>query len=281
MKTACFIYSDNKKYDKLQECAIKSFKKYHPDIPIFAYTSKNTELSHLKGFPYCKYLFAYEVAKKCNIQKIIILGSDVIICDRLNEFIDNYNFDILTSLDYPYPLEIVAAPICHFKFSFSSDQHVNADVVCFNNINALEEVLNCHKWMLTEYGEQAALNYICNIQNKYTNLIVDGDFKNSNIVYNARAKGNLCAEPNTSPWFKYTSKFQIINNKLYTGVHENISKSKQIKVWHYCDAFGHYNGTEFENKINDWINNGFNLETKNFFSDQCDCGDFFRQKFTI
>lgn len=32
MKTACFIYSDNKKYDKLQECAVNSFKKFHPKL---------------------------------------------------------------------------------------------------------------------------------------------------------------------------------------------------------------------------------------------------------
>ena len=293
MKTACFIYSDNKKYDKLQQCAIKSFKKYHPDIPIFIYSSKNTELAHLKDFPYARYLFAYEVSKKYNIQKIIILGSDTITCNRLDEFIDNDNFDVLTSLDYPYPLQIVAIPVqeviqqvkqfnpCHFTFAFSNNQHVNADVVCFNNISALEEVLNCHKWMKTEYGEQAALNYVCNIQNKYTNFIVDGDYENSEIVYNARAKGNTCERDTVNPFFKYTNLFEVKNNKLYTGTHKNCSKSKQIKVWHYIEGFGCKKDDEFEDSINTWIEKGFNEETKNFFSDQCDCGDFFKQKFTI
>ena len=32
MKTACFIYSDNKKYDKLQECAVRSFKKFCKNV---------------------------------------------------------------------------------------------------------------------------------------------------------------------------------------------------------------------------------------------------------
>ena len=41
MKTACFIYSDNAKYDKLQECAVNSFKKFHPDIDVYLFASKN------------------------------------------------------------------------------------------------------------------------------------------------------------------------------------------------------------------------------------------------
>ncbi len=59
MKTACFIYSDNKKYDKLQECAVRSFKKFHPDIEVYAYTSSNQEFKNLNQISsgYKKFLF--------------------------------------------------------------------------------------------------------------------------------------------------------------------------------------------------------------------------------
>jgi len=294
MKTGCFIYSDSEKYDKLQECAVKSFKKFHPDIDVFTYTSSNTEFKEIKKIAsgYKKFLFARQVALQYGIEKIIILGADTITCSRLDEFINNNEADILTTLDYPYELFLQSVPcdqvakgvafsISHLSLSFSKDDHVNADVVCFNNIKALEDVLNCNKWMCNLYFEQAALNYVCNIQNKHTSFIVDGNYENSNVVYNVRAKGNTTASEGERPWFKYTSLFKVYNNKLHTNTHEYCSKSKQIKVWHYCDGLGNLPKEHFESIINDWIEKGFNQETKDFFTNECDCGDFFKQKFTI
>jgi hypothetical protein len=294
MKIGCFIYSDSPKYDKLQECAVKSFKKFHPDIDVYIYTSENKEFNYLTEISsgYKKFLFAAQVAAKFGIEKIIILGADTITCDRLDEFINDDKSDILSTLDYPYRLELQSIPcdqvykgvvnsISSLALSFSKEDHVNADVVCFNNIKALEEILNCTRWMANEYGEQGALNYVCNIQNKFSNKIVDGDYENSKVVYNARAKGNTTAEPGDRPWFKYTSLFKVQNNKLYTSTHEHCSKSKQIKLWHYCDGLGTLNQEGFEKIINEWIEKGFNKETKDFFTNECDCGDFFKQKFTI
>jgi hypothetical protein len=294
MKIGCFIYSDSPKYDKLQECAIKSFKKFHPDINIYVYTSSNTEFNELRDVSsgYKKFLFAREVSVQFGIEKIIILGADTITCGRLDEFINNNDSDILSTLDYPYQLSLQTIPceqvyqgvvnsVSTLALSFSKNDHVNADVVCFNNIKALEEIINCTRWMANEYGEQGALNYICNIQNKYTNKIVDGDYENSNVVYNARAKGNTTAKSGEKPWFKYTTLFKIEDKKLFTNTHENCLKSKQIKVWHYCDGLGTLNKDNFEKIINQWIENGFNQETKDFFTNECDCGDFFKQKFTI
>ena len=185
MKIGCFIYSDSPKYDKLQECAIKSFKKFHPDINIYVYTSSNTEFNELRDVSsgYKKFLFAREVSVQFGIEKIIILGADTITCGRLDEFINNNDSDILSTLDYPYQLSLQTIPceqvyqgvvnsVSTLALSFSKNDHVNADVVCFNNIKALEEIINCTRWMANEYGEQGALNYICNIQNKYTNKIV-------------------------------------------------------------------------------------------------------------
>jgi len=293
MKTACFIYSDLKRYDKLQECAINSFQTFHPNIDIYTHKS-NDEIYGIKKFnkAYRKYLFAYETALKKNIEKIIILGADTITCSRLDEFIDIDKVDILTTLDHPYLLCIAGVPVQevikgnaktvnHVILSNSNEDHVNADVVCFNNIEALRDTINCSFWMSNEYGEQAALNYICHRQNKYKNYTVDGEYNNSNVVYNARAKGNMVSPTEDKPWHKYTSLFQVKNNKLYTNIHENCQKSKQIKVWHYCDGFGAVSEIEFEKKVNKWIDQGFNQETKDFFTNVCNCGNFFKEKFTI
>ena len=293
MKTACFIYSDSSKYDKLQQCAIRSFRKFHPDINVYVYSSSNKNFENIDiSSGYKKFLFAKLIASENHIEKIIILGADTITCSRLDEFLNDNEHDVLSTLDYPYQLMLQSVPcnqveigvinsVSTLALSFSKNDHLNADVVCFNNIKALDETLSCSRWMANEYGEQAALNYICNIQNKYTNKIVDGDYENSNVVYNARAKGNTTAKAGEKPWFKYTNLFEVHDKKLFTNIHENCTKSKQIKLWHYCDGLGTLNNNDFEKVINDWIENGFNEETKNFFMNECDCGDFFKQKFTI
>ena len=292
MKTACFIYSDNEKYNKLQKCAVNSFKKFHPNIDTYVFTSKHEGVFHINNAAYKKYLFAFEIAKSLQIRKIIIIGADTITCDTLDEFLNDNDTDILTTLDYPYPLQMASVPIAevqsgkmksifHLALSFSNQDHVNADVVCFNNIKALAETINCSRWMKNEYSEQGALNYICNIQNKYTSKIVDGDYENSDIVYNARSKGNNNIRIGERPWYKYTNLFKVQNNKLYTSTHEYCSKSKRIKMWHYIEGFGCQTNEVFEKNVNSWIDDGFNQETKDFFTNECDCGDFFKQKFTI
>jgi hypothetical protein len=292
MKTACFIYSDNPKYDKLQECAVNSFKKFHPDIDTYVFTSKNKEMLEINNAAYKKYLFAFALSKELQIKKIIILGADTITCGRLDEFLNDNYTDILTTLDYPYPLRIASVPIEEVKngkikslfclaLSLSNQDHVNADVVCFNNIEALEETILCSKWMVNEYHEQGALNYICNIQNKYTSKIVDGDYENSDVVYNARSKGNNNIRIGEKPWYKYTNLFKVQNGKLYTSTHEYCSKSKQIKMWHYIEGFGCQINEVFEKNVNSWIDEGFNQQTKDFFTNECNCGNFFKQKFTI
>lgn len=256
--------------------------------------SSSTGLEEFKQIPpgYKKFLFAYLTAKQQNIEKIIILGADTITCSRLDEFLDDNSVDILTTLDYPYQISIAAAPLAQMQsgkinvifnsiLTLSDQDHVNADVVCFNNIEALRETINTLQWMANEYYEQGALNYICNIQNKYTSKIVDGNYENSNVVYNSRSKGNICDTTGEKPWFKYTNLFKVENNKLFTNIHENCSKSKQIKLWHYCEGFGCQSDELFEKTVNSWINQGFNKETKDFFTNHCDCGDFFKQQFTI
>lgn len=278
MKVGCFILSDKLKYKKLHECAVNSFSKFHPEVNLYSYDYSYQFIDQLKRLPVgiARLYIAYSIFRDEKLDKLIILGADTITCSRLDEFINENNSDILTTLDYPY--QLIAQNI---TFSKNDEDHVNADVVCYNNIDALKEVIEKSMEIRTEYYEQAGLNFVCNMQKKFTSKIIDGDYVNSDIVYNARAKGNICAKPGEKPWFKYTNLFKVEENKLFTNVHENCSKSKQIKLWHYCDGLGTVNDFQFQTLINNWINKGFNEETKKFFTEQCACGDFFNKQFTI
>lgn len=284
MKIGCLIFSDNIKYDKLHQCAIKSFCKFHEDVLVFSIQKTSNIISllsnKLNGTPagIQKFLIADFLFSEHKLDKIIILGADTITCDRLDEFINDNENDILTSLDYPYQLITANRTILSSNIK---ENHVNADVVCFNNKESLKSVIKTCFEIRTEYFEQAALNYICNISKQYKTKIVDGNYNDSGIVYNVRAKGNLCAKTDTKPWAKYTNKFHVKDNKLFTGTHENVNKEKQIKVWHYCEGLGNLSNSKFTEIINYWINEGFNAETKNFFSEQCDCEDFFKKPFSI
>lgn len=280
MKVGCIIYSDHIKYKKLHECAERSFLKFHPEIDLFSldYRHEIIKNEQKKGKilagPF-KYILAYEIFKQFNLDKIIVLGADTITCSRLDEFLDDNSNDIIATLDYPYPL-ITAGKI------FSQEHnHLNADVVCFNNPLAILDILEEYRKFPTEYYEQAALNYVCHVKQSFKFSIADGDYDTSSVVYNARAKGNMCAVPYTSPWGEFVSKFEVKDNKLYTGTHRNVSKSKQIKVWHYCDGLGTQDNNNFSKIINAWLNENFNEETKNFFKNNCDCGDFFNKPFSV
>jgi len=278
MKIGCFILSDKFKYKKLHECAINSFSKFHPHVNLYSYDYRYQYLDKLKQLPVgiARLFIAHSTFKNEKLDKLIILGADTITCSRLDEFMDDNNYDILTTLDYPY--QLIAQ---NMFFSKNKKDHVNADVVCYNNIDALKEVIDKSMEIRTEYYEQAALNFVCNMQEKFTSKIVDGDYENSNVVYNARAKGNIIAASGEKPWFKYTNLFEAQDKKLYTSVHENCLKSKQIKLWHYCEGLGTLSETDFEKIINWWIEKGFNQQTKDFFTNECNCGNFFKEKFTI
>lgn len=58
------------------------------------------------------------------------------------------------------------------------------------------------------------------------------------------------------------------NNKLYTY------DDKQIKVWHYCQGFGHLKEDEIEKALINWSDNFFNNETKEFFK-SIGCKEYF------
>lgn len=306
MKIGCLIYSTTGRYEIFQKWATNSFVKHHQDILLFALNEKSDIITETnKKYPqinsstpigiFKMYVAAF-LFDTFKLDKIIMLGADTITCDRLSEFVEDNEHDILTSLDYPYVLQtknlITNQP--YILSSFTKENHVNADVVCFNNIDSIHEVIESSLKLKSEYHEQAGLNYVCNALNKFKTKIVDSDFESSEICYNVRAKGNLCIIPvflnkiivfqngqfifkdetyksNQEVYFKYIKNFKIKNDKLFTGTHRNIIKEKQIKVWHFCEGFGCLSDSDFYKKIDNWINQGFNKETKQFFEEQCDC----------
>jgi len=111
----------------------------------------------------------------------------------------------------------------------------------------------------------------------------DNTYENSDVVYNARAKGNLIAATGTKPFFQYTYKFEVRDSKLFIPENSQAvpAKEKQLKVFHYCDGLGNLNISTQIGLMNDWFSKGFNEDTKKFFKEECDCGDFFDGNFTL
>lgn len=281
-RIACLILATGKNYQKLGKVAADSFSKWHPDIDLYFINDENEKEffsyknKNLFSVGIYKYVLAAEIMKLKKYNKIIILGSDTITCSRLDEFLDNDEDDFLATLDYPYQFVSNYPPV----HSPDSETHLNADVICFNNIKPIYDIIKASHFHKIYY-EQGGLNEVAwSGRYNYKFSIVDAPYEASNVVYNARAKGNITAKANTKPFWRYTSKFYVKDKKLFTHNH------KQIKVWHYCDGLGNLSNDKFMELINWWIfgdKNGdwFNKATKNFFEKECNANNFFKQEFKI
>jgi len=204
-----------------------------------------------------------------------------------------------------------------YKFQFL---HLNADVVCFNNLTLLKHVVDfCFQTtvldkrfdnkipmgFINNYYEQGSLNfclfagYGSDLENKdigEVNLdlfsknmkrpkISIPEITNKDIIYNVRshrsqenvltelAKQNsaeiLINSIATKKDIDFIKQYYVDDNKLFT------SEGKQIKVWHYCDDFGRQKQEDFAKLEKKWIDT-FNKETKDFFANNCNCGDYFK-----
>ena len=275
MRVACVIYFYGQKYQGLGGCALSSFKKHHPDVDL--YHINDTNINDFKSAKHknlvvpgaFKYMIAAELMIERGYEKVIVLGGDTITCSRLDEFLDDNEHDILPTLDYPYRIaDFRGTHLCP-----DSETHLNSDVICFNNASAIVDIVKISS-NFPIYKDQGALNYVAwSGKYDYSTRIVDGPYDESKVVYNARAKGNICGQPGEKPWGKFTNQFYVKDNKLFTGDH------KQIKVWHYCEGFGTVDDARFMELVNNWIYDWFNDETKIFFKENCACGDFFEKEF--
>ena len=119
MKIGCIIYAVGDVYEWISECAVKSFKKYHPNIQVHYITSKNINTlkvgkelnTRFKGrHEICRWVAALEIWHKYKYDKIIMLGADTITCAYLSEFIDYNVSDIILTLDEPYQISVDCVP---------------------------------------------------------------------------------------------------------------------------------------------------------------------------
>ena len=280
---------DQSRYDGLAQCSVNSFKKFHPEIELHYVNDSNLSEYYEKYFKsfelvdhigIVRYMLAYDIMLQNKYDKLIILGCDTITCDRMDEFINN-NEDVLATLNYPCQESTDYWTTPYFEVSPGVYDHgnINADVVCFNNPDALKKVIELSIEHYTYFAEQGALNELAWVDKSYSVKIVDFPYPTSPVVYNARAKGvfgtNMIVngvlakhgplDGQPSP-LKY---FHVDDNKLYTG------DNKQVKCFHFIEGLGGRSDKEFNAIMNDFKYKWFNEETIKFFKEQCGCSEFF------
>jgi hypothetical protein len=300
MKIGCFIsqftleggslvVGDATKYDNLAKCAVNSFKKFHPEIDLHYINDTNFMEYYEKYFKsydlvdhigIVRYMLAYDIMIQEKYDKLIILGCDTITCSKLDDFIDQTE-DVLATLNYPCQerTEYWTTPIIEIRPGVYDHGNINADVVCFNKSEALKKVIDLSIEHFTMFAEQGALNELAWVDKSYSVKIVDFPYPDSNVVYNARSKGvfgtdmikkgvlakhgSLDGQPSPiKHWY-------VKDKKLYTHDH------KQIKCFHFVEGLTGRSMENFNEIINDFKYNWFNQETTNFFSEECECSEFF------
>jgi len=280
---------DQSRYNSLATCAVESFKKYHPEIEVHYIHDGNFSNYYEKGFDVfplvnnigiVKYILAHDLMIKNEYDKIIVLGCDTITCAHLDEFLDD-DTDVLATLNYPCQesTDYWKTPVVEISPKNYEHANINADVVCFNNINALKKVIELSIDHYTHFSEQGGLNELAWVDKSYSLKIVDFPYSTSNVVYNARSKGvfgtNMIVKGKLAKHGPLdgqpapTTKFYVKDKKLYT------EDNKQIKVWHYVEGLGGRPDNEFYELINDFKTNWFNQETIQFFKEECKCLNFF------
>jgi len=106
-KVGCMIFSVGEEFAPLAKCAIDSFKKWHPDVPVHFVNEDNIGSfkvstrypKKMRGhFGIFRFAIAAEIMMTEKYDKFIVLGSDTITCARMDEFMDNWTHDILVTL---------------------------------------------------------------------------------------------------------------------------------------------------------------------------------------
>lgn len=309
-RIACVTYYTDSRYDDLVTNVENSFIKFNGEEADFYLINHNNQEDYVKDFKYyeyapetflMQYIFAYELMRKHNYEKLIILGSDTIVCSRLDEFLDDNTTPVLATSNYYIheSTEYWKTPIVEVKLLDGSSviEHINinADVVCFNSHEALSKVIQLSLEHYTHFSIQGGLNELAWSDKSFEVKVVDAPYALSQVSYNARAKGvprtNMIkkgklvncyphnihgfdpqwlisqelVDGNQSPIHRWYVK----DSKLYTHDH------KQIKCFHFVEGIGGRPLAEFNEYINDFKTNWFNSETIDFFVKQCNCKQFF------
>ena len=294
-KVGCVVYYTDDRYDELAKNVKNSFLTHNGeecDYHQIDYTNQEEYNKMLEYYEFApetflmQFIYAYEIMKKYNYEKIIVLGTDTIVCNRLDEFLDDNTTPVLASLNYPNQdgTEYWTTPNIEVTLPDGrvvlDQMNINADVTCFNSADALIKVIDLSIEHYTHFSIQGGLNELAFIDKSYEVKIVDSPYPTSKVVYNARSKGVFgtdmirkgllakCGPPydgQPSP-IKY---WYVNDNKLYTHDH------KQIKCFHFVEGLGGRPIESFKELISDFKTNWFNEETTKFFKEQCGCSEFF------
>jgi hypothetical protein len=281
-----FPYS---RYNILATDAIESFKRFNPNCDVFHITNENfdvyKELFETKeamdlydNIGILKFVLCYHIMKYYGYTKILSLGVDTITCAPLDEFF-NDSTAILATLNYPCQesTEYWTTPFVKYitdGVEYYDHGNINADIICFNSIDAIRDIIELTATHFTQFAEQGAVNEMAWVTKKHPVKIVDFPYPHSTVVYNARSKGVFGTDMikngrlsksgrndgELSPiWYWY-----VKNNRLYTRDH------KEIKVFHYVEGLGGRPLSEFTNVIDDF-KTWFNPSTIEYFKIYCGC----------
>jgi len=294
-KIACVVYYTDDRYDELAKNVKNSFLSFHKDECDYHqidYTNQEEYNKMLEYYEFApetflmQFIYAYEIMKKHNYEKVIILGTDTIVCNRMDEFLDNNTTPVLATLNYPNQdgTEYWITPSIQITLpdgrTIMDQMNINADVTCFNSADALKKVIDLSIEHYTNFSIQGGLNELAFVDKSYEVKIVDAPYPLSKVVYNARSKGvfgtdmikkgvlakhgpQLDGKPSPIKYWK------VQDNKLFT--HDD----KQIKCFHFVEGIGGRDPGSFQELINDFKTNWFNKDTIKFFKEKCGCLEFF------
>lgn len=309
-KTACVVYYTDDRYDELIQNVRNSFLSFNGDECDYYqidYTNQEKYNSQLEYYEYApetflmQYIYAYEIMKKHSYEKVIILGSDTIVCSRLDEFLDDDTTPVLATLNYyiQESTDYWTTPMIQVQMPDGSVEvdhmNVNADVVCFNNAEALSKVIQLSIEHYTHFSIQGGLNELAWSDRSFEVKVVDSPYPLSQVSYNVRAKGVPRTDmitkgvikncwPRNVHGFPYEwlaerglidgqdtpiKRWYVEDGKLFTHDH------KQIKCFHFVEGIGGRPLDKFNELIDDFKNTWFNGDTIKFFTNKCNCGHFF------
>lgn len=304
-RVGCFIisfsteeYSNFNQNDFFTPNAVNSFIKWHPDVDLIFINNSNFQ-DYLKELNITEYydhlgILRVHLMREIMIQKqydkIIMLGADTFTCARLDEFLNDDETDMICSSGPPYlflKTDYWEPKLIEFNIDdqiYKDVDFINADVICFNNVNTIDILYKKTLEFWSSHAEQGGINYMRQNQNNLNIKvkIVDFPYFMTNILYNVRSKGIACGGNQMFRGKVYngnykdssssvigniypTSTYYVKDNKLYTKDH------KQIKVFHYAEALGAKTKEEYNEVLNEIKTMWFNKETIEFLTNQCNC----------
>jgi hypothetical protein len=247
------------RYPFWAENSVNSFKKWHPDIDVIVDD----------GFKNDWILYYFKTIRSLfekGYDKVICLNADTISCARFDELLADPS-DIVGALDFPmdpagYPYNIHTYI---FQHNHVECKNINAGVLCFNNLNVINDLIQLSHDKPELKHEQGVIQYFMDIHPDKVKVI-DFPYVFSRFVYNTRGLGTIgtgCMRDGKL-YFGFDgpcigdvipmSIWSVRNNRLYNHL------GKYVKMIHLANDYKDPN-------LKEW----FNAETIEFFETHCAC----------